>query len=985
MNRRLLAGLFLSLGVLWSVNAAQPPLAHNPASASQRLAVLSTASVQTTGLADLLTAEFSKGDGVALVERAELEKVVTEQGVADLFASRDVHDRIQMGTLLKADYLLLLSKSNGTDSPLLKWVLVESRTGSRLCVGQVPLAVGMENLSREICQGVSTTLSRFPGGVKTVIGVSPFLSRVLVHDFDYLQDSLAALLGNTLAASRGVAVMEVEEAEAIREELALSGANEISRIVPLFVQAEFDCPPSAAGSNTLFNFKVRITDGTRVLASPAKASLLSSSAALWVQCELAADILALARAGKAVPLSAEEQFATLTQRAEQFARIADTEHSTSLREAALLVKDEAIQRKLLVAEYRRLVERRFQDFWRREKESHPSREETETHFDRAVSVARLASRHVDYLVYNRMINTKEFLALGEDLKMILWNTERTHSPQSQLFLLEWRQHLVASVPYVINLPPERSGQADSAYTRRRIATLLLEEEEGLSSQNEDLALALLERIPPQFPPPSELAYRMNIATDSALRRGADPGGQRHSVLLEHFEKSSNGLYRVYARYSRLWAKDLQDGRANQPALASDLQAADTLIRQHNDYCQEYGIPDSERGPMNTMLADLHRSIDRRLTSVARAPEPLRPPEVHASMGRLRMTEIPFQLKKLNGRTELWEGQRWPFSGGLYSIQQWRHCATNLDVAWSRGALLMHRIPGLLEEVQVDSRSQFDDVCWDGKHLWLATCHSGLWVLDADGRLVAKLAREQGLPPADAGMKLHAMAPGKVLAVGSFERGWCALIDYQPTWTNINVFHTATRIRTVAEGSSDARTLPEFAFTPKWTFLYEDEQGLRNRLIVGLRKNPLEINLETLQVSASELPMPGDMHRADAYFNRRGELLQCSDFEVTHYAAPGRTLFNGETRRAFCIPRNKEGTKNGGLRKQILPYDGFLYVPGLIWYRIDPQTMKEEQLCPDRLPRLASDQDNFGVAIHYGLLGWAYGKKFYQFDVSSEPQ
>jgi hypothetical protein len=56
--------------------------------------------------------------------------------------------------------------------------------------------------------------------------------------------------------------------------------------------------------------------------------------------------------------------------------------------------------------------------------------------------------------------------------------------------------------------------------------------------------------------------------------------------------------------------------------------------------------------------------------------------------------------------------------------------------------------------------------------------------------------------------------------------------------------------------------------------------------------------------------------------------------------------------------------------QILPFDGWAYVPGFVWRRIHPETLQVECLLPEGavLPEPYRFM-RFGVSAHYGLVGF----------------
>ncbi|MEA3210301.1 MAG: hypothetical protein QOE70_3358 [Chthoniobacter sp.] len=958
----------------WLLTTAIPA---DLAAASMRLAVLATEPVQTSGLSDLLAVELSKAGGIELVERAELEKLGTESAVQRMFVTDAVNQRRSAGALLKADLLLLLSRENIQEQECLKVVLADPHNGSRLRVGLLPANAALDETCREIVRIARETIARFPTGAKTIIGVSPFLSRALVHDYDYLQSSLGYLLETALSAAPGVAVIEMEEAEALRQEANVAGSGQVSRVVPLLVRGEFTVQPGPGRPE--FSLKIEVSDGARVWPTMAPAAPVPLPGVVaYLGRELPTQILALVRPGLAHPFSPEAEFGSLVARAEEFARAGANLYSTGLREAAVLLQDSEAQRKLLIREYcalmRSSTHRVYHDAPGKPRDEKMVREAK----DRALSEWRLACSHLDFLTMNRKIDAREYTELADRILANENVITGEAGPQADAFKMERKRHLLAMLPHAFDLPFAEGDRAHPHYVQQRLLYVTLHNLMGRRKADLETLAEIIERIPDGMPPSSELTYFFAQPPD----RSAPPDYPEEAWVefLTRVQRSPHALDRIFARYGLLYRQHLLERKNSGPALLADIES---LMAEFGAWADAQKIPGSFREPLQMKLSDLRTYIKRDLepTPADREPFQPRPPQPLPSTGRLQITEIALQLKTLAGKTT-------PLSGP-WQVSQ---CNDHLDVFWSKGAILFHRTRGLLEEVLLDGTAFFDDVARDGTGLWIGTRRSGVWRLDAEGRVTLKVGSDLGLPPADKGIRLYVVAPGKVCAIGSFgehERAWCAMIETQPK-PAVKVFHTATRVLTDADDrKADSTKDPDMVFTPAWVHLYEDAEGQHNRLWVGrygqthpCRKTPLEIDLETLQVRLAPITLTdADMRSSAAYYSSKGTLLEAGDFDVAQIAPAGTTFADGKKRRAICVPRNKEGTANGGLGKILLPRDGFVYVPGVMWFRIDPQTMQTEQLTPDRLPSPGSDFHHFAVSAHYGLMGWSYrGDKFYQITI-----
>ncbi len=213
----------------------------------QRWAILTTQSIQESGLADLLTVELGKEPELTLVERDQLTAVTMEMALDHALGADAAGERLKLGTLLKADALLLPSEEHHEKDRFIRVVSSDAALGARPVADFLRYNPGeADKLAGQIVMLVRETRSRFPQGVQRIIGVPSFVSRDLTHDFNYLQDQLAYVLQNGLAAWPEQAVLEVEEARAIQRELDTAGDKLARRVVPCFIEGEYRTTPTTA-------------------------------------------------------------------------------------------------------------------------------------------------------------------------------------------------------------------------------------------------------------------------------------------------------------------------------------------------------------------------------------------------------------------------------------------------------------------------------------------------------------------------------------------------------------------------------------------------------------------------------------------------------------------------------------------------------------------------------------------------------------------
>ena len=122
------------------LSAAVASVAAEQRSPYHRWAVVASQELQDGGLPDLLTAELSRQEDLELVERDQLELATRELELSACFGSQAVGKRLQLGQLLKADALLLLSLEEHEKQKSLKLVISDCLYGARLRFEYVPYA-----------------------------------------------------------------------------------------------------------------------------------------------------------------------------------------------------------------------------------------------------------------------------------------------------------------------------------------------------------------------------------------------------------------------------------------------------------------------------------------------------------------------------------------------------------------------------------------------------------------------------------------------------------------------------------------------------------------------------------------------------------------------------------------------------------------------------------------------------------------------------
>jgi hypothetical protein len=384
-----------------------------------RWAILGTPAMQDAGFTDLLHDRLASLDGVELVERERLQAIAAEYSLDAFGAAGAVRQRLLLGTVLRADRLLLVSRialSGPADetTDVFRLVIADCGTGARIGHENYPADISPEDFLDAATTVVEQVRRRFPAGVKQVVGVSHFVSKNLVHHYDHRQAGYGYLLQHALVLHPGTAVLEIEEARAIAQELSLSRPDQTAalrrRAVPVLVDGEFTVAAQQTAGPTAVDLTVFVRRGNGV-EEIRKTALAPADVVALLTGELARRILALdgEEGEESVLFSPAEQRDWLSARAEQFGRVGAWDHSIGLREAALLIDPDDVPLRLaLLSEYSLRMSRPLPVPVRPEQV--PTEEELREMCRERVAAFFARLEHLEFLVRNRKVRADELLA-----------------------------------------------------------------------------------------------------------------------------------------------------------------------------------------------------------------------------------------------------------------------------------------------------------------------------------------------------------------------------------------------------------------------------------------------------------------------------------------------------------------------------------------------------------------------------------------------
>jgi len=757
----------VSFGITVAITMG-PPLAVlgddiRPNNDLRRWAVIASPNVARHGLPDLITVVLSEDSSLELVEREELAATTRELELAAYLGPGAGRQRLQLGQLLKADALVLLSlesppaeAAGDNTSEFLKLIIAECRSGTRLTIDYLPYdRQKLDELAKQCTQNVNETRRRFAKGIERTISVTQFLSKNFAHDYDHLQSGYAGLLANALTAFPGVAVIEIEEARAIAAELKRSGNDLAERVVPLTVTGEFEVskPKSVDGKPTI-DLVVELSRGGKIVGRGVLDDRPLEDVPGLLRDKLARAIIQRSSTSGGPIFSNDEQYALLVQCADTFAGVGGFEESTALREAALLLKPNELEQKLtLISEYQRGLRARSRETWSQlvaERNDTSARPEDAKYWDAAhdghMKILRVLAHHIEEVIRRRQVNAREADQLVSGYREVLSGTNNIRYGAANVAegknLLEtfaWRvfplfNQLDGTLRGGTVHPAlrDRAISLDKAWTAEQqrdrwtstsLSLLMftlptLRGGGGLPSDHQP-TLDDLERFLTEVPTGSLPIRRMAHKTMRFEIKGT---ADQVSGFYERLKQSKNPWNGFYARCGQL-------ARAIVGHPQSDIgRPLKDELNDLRSFVQQRAPGEDAELVRGTYLAEfdrLEQLIERRAgTHVAAGPHPKPGPSPFA--------ELPsrIEFEKIDERRCHWE-----------SIQR---CTDTLDLCWRAYEVALVPAPGqtaTLHRAQTPEE-HVASAHWDGRYVWVVTMANGVRVYDTSARQVVYFQRPQ---------------------------------------------------------------------------------------------------------------------------------------------------------------------------------------------------------------------------------------------------
>jgi hypothetical protein len=573
-------------------------------------AVMGDESVRRQGLSDLVMAGLSQRD-IKLVERDNLAQVLSEWKLERVQGPGQVRQRIEIGKALGADRLIVLSQVKSVDGrSLVKVVFCDCRLGARLRVSHITAEADAATHAVQVLEWFEETNSNYAPGVRTIYGVAPFVSKALSHDYDHLQAAYGHLLGAALARRPAVAVLEIEEATAIRREQLIGRSKGSERNVPLMISGEFRVEPPDGDAPTKIRFKVDVLNANDKIRTLRSDPLVLNDAAHWI-IETASE--AIHKQSSTDGLSERQVADALIARAEAFSQLGAFDHSTDLRETVLLWRPEiAAQRSQLIDEYLRIVSAPMPKEITQDEFGEPYQQTAR----RRWATWRRAVVHLEHLVRNRQANPAQVA----NLVYQVFHQERTtqrlrfgaEEDRSRAEALK-KQFFATLVVPSMNLDPEYPYRGQRGHWWLTIGQVAFRRLDGQRLNRDDLDLwcELYER---QLPAGYDLRRGFSWREEDFARSGKtfDFSKQEYLEFLEKLAQSTRSENAYTGRVGLLCYRKSAAGKSAEAARAL-LADLDLLLAEMKAETAANPSLSGKRRDMRELVERTRKDVKLQLT------------------------------------------------------------------------------------------------------------------------------------------------------------------------------------------------------------------------------------------------------------------------------------------------------------------------------------------------------------------------------------
>jgi hypothetical protein len=1020
---------------------------------SRNWAIIANNNIEQTGLSDLLTAVLSSKESLELVERSEFETILEEQELSSLSELNSFQGRTQLGKLIGADRLLILNGSLSAGTVELDLFIADVVTGSRLFHEELKFSeTNVETAAIGIAQVVSEVDARFTDGVTAVVGLPYFLSKSLGREHNSLQRDYHLLLASVLENHPGIAVLSVSETQAISQELKISG-HDIDRVVPLFIEGTYSV--DTVGTEPSLELHIKIFDGAGRNVEISEDDLTFDASTKFLTEEVAQNILEFAELAGTEALSIDQQILALSTRADLLSGMSSYSAAVEHREAVLLLdRNNSEQRIRLISDYANSTNR-------------PDRE--------------FGCDQIEYLFRNRLVNVIQGIELTRAVGN--WNLilheyriqegRMQYSPKqgSPEYLADPYKMMRHLFPLLLELPPPQTLAECELFPQPGDSTEI-QPESWQSIRYDNAWLFWVRWIDIAMP-----AYEEDITDEIIEWHRQAPTHMLLHIFFLHMPK----WIRICGAENLLeMCEELRElDKRNADFFAEYYELVITLLAYPEDtdkhtldaynqvVVQFNDIINDENNPMSPVIHpffsnDMDEVAERIIelleqkyntnlnNDILKNPVVNTPSEPIVLEDRIQLQPIENWIyPKETRRYGLWNYSSYPDRESIRPLANIACFSETQDIVWDEDDVY---VLTLSKEGQPTFRSLFGGkrprregepelghstehykilcVRTEGRFIWIATAHDGIFVLSPEGERVAVFDDQNGLPSylsaveyvnpsmhsriaslpsgdykrggaeysagenwramrklgfgrpelpsMDSRIALFPTAKGECLAVGVYDRAtrtWIAKLSVDQETASMELLHAATRsLPSIEDGSGASWSDPDMdnlVFTVPWGCIYHDLEG-RRVLILGRE----HIGNAGTTIQNSPLAVDLETNEVTVLSERLPQFAEV--FGGSNAATLGTHLILTDYGRLHAYLVDEKGkcehrilTEDATQNAFLIPVNGNIYSPGLHWLQIRQSDDLNDIECRQAAERTIPAQDELNRYSLSSIFGvWA---------------
>lgn len=814
----------------------------------------------------LLNVALSNQRGLALLERAEIERIVEERSLQLAFGADGVSARRQLGSVLQARLLVIMLAGetppgaviNGRPpKPTTRYVLVvvaDTESGLRLATEtRVWDDADPEATVAALAEVVERASKKANEKVTAIAAVPPFVNDDLTHEHDALQEAYAQLIRAQLLATPGVRVVEMAEAQAVAKEQAMTGGDSIERLTdPLYVLGRFRNEGRGPQRRVTLSLEIKLRE--QILLESESEPLEPAAVSGFLK-EALAKLTDKALISKSSTFDAESEIRALSERADVFERLGAYDASEQLIEVALLLTPTRTDLRArvfrlcgLASDAAHTPTGDYAEFASSAREAIGYNLRGLEHLEHLLRSPETRRRYLDKAERQNLRNlVAAFWKSGQstffdvwltrDLEESVWELGRQRQ-EAILAVLESFQGDNEALPGAVwmlqsfaadPLTPIKESSEERLTAQWRLVRIAARDEVLKQPEDYDHRLSILKMT--QSSPidmgrgmgDEEARMRHRLSLIKAWTQGnpvfdslCGPTQKQWRKLAYRFQGDRSGRWHDAEAFGGFLDQVEAVGKCGAYAarfwrlMLEPMAPEERLARMKKlaEEAQASDIPEPAKTALSTELQNhsstLKQCVEEREMEVNGTLVNLAGKVERAYVSADMEGEKDFLIERVKGRSSF-------FRGG------WTSGGDKADLVWGFKVITAHNGPDKFDDLlRLDpTGGEIKSVIYDGRYCW-AHVNDDLVIIDPAKGPIARVEAGDGLPPGE--LDLAPLAPGRIFVVGSFERLWCANISYAPPGTKkVDVFHEARSI----SGELDD---PFVAFKPERVFALRPKEA-----------------------------------------------------------------------------------------------------------------------------------------------------------------